>query len=1056
MLFNLSFNRTKTDNGFSWKIDGKSEFANAVSLKSIIKDVVSKFSFAEDLELATKFGFSGSSSQGALGSIGTINPDLQELNFSYDSASDSFEFDFDLSEGASLSSITSDITASASNTFSTFKLVHTKTITSGESKSKTSLNLNIAAGLPITDLMDISDDLTFSPEPTLDELKFSMNLLDNGSKSKSDLFSFETGFTQNGNYTLNGVFEKITTGTTVTKYFGGNLSGENIGDLISGGDFPSELEIKDLFLAITSSQTGNGPKTKNTIYGSEMSIDADFDLGSLKVVGSFLKEAKFSFNSLRFTHTAAAIPTTEMSSMNAFLQKINVAPLVTAQTAQANNQTAKVGFPAGYTLQGTLVIGDNLKVIPLHSSFSPTKKASHHNTAEIASPESSAPGTSSSTPTAVGKKFGPITIKSVGIGLSGSDVVLKFNGGLTLGPLTFEFIDLEFGSKITSFDPTVSLEGLGIDLQKPPLSLEGMFSEGSVKIPKKNYATGAVTTEEITAYNGSISIGYKKYNLVAAGSYAKLDNGDSTFFLYGFLGTPMGGPPFFFVTGVAAGFGYNRDFTLPAVDAISTYPLIQPVIPSASGGSQGMDPNQMNEDFLPSVGNFWGAAGVRGTSFKMVETFILLAVRFGKYLEIDILGLSHMQFPKPAEDSSTPPLAKITVGLIARIIPERGIVAINGAIQPGSYVYNPMAKVSGGFAMLSVFATQTDGPWNHAQKGDFVFTLGGYASDYKKPSYYPTAARFQLLWQVSSDLSVKAQAYFAITPKEMMAGGNLAANFNAGGTFSIHAAFVMGANFKIYWKPYHYTAAIYIAMKVSACVSIDLWLVTLHISVGFDVSANLNVWGPSFTGTAAVHVHVLISFTVGVSFGDAPQTPPKLSWQEFSTTLLPDQILTANIASGIVSSQTTSESTTKVVNPKELEVFVNTAIPAGSITGLTPLTVSSTSFGIKPMGNSSSQFSASTLNISISKDAVVMHEAEVDDHFEISVVNNNLPTALWGTASESSSLMNLTSGVQIKAKKPKVGNHKTVPALDYIEIHTPSIDAEELFSYGGGGYTRNT
>lgn len=287
-----------------------------------------------------------------------------------------------------------------------------------------------------------------------------------------------------------------------------------------------------------------------------------------------------------------------------------------------------------------------------------------------------------------------------------------------------------------------------------------------------------------------------------------------------------------------------------------------------------------------------------------------------------------MVFPKPKDDDpDAPPLAKINIGVVARILPQQGVVAINGAFQPGSYVYNPAVHISGGFAALSIFKQQLKGEWVGAEAGDFVVTLGGYANNYQPKSYYPQVARIEMTWQYSSALSIKALAYFALTPQAMMAGGHLIANFQEGGCFSIHVNFQVGADFIIYWKPYHYAAHFWASLDVTASISVDLWLFTIHASVNLDLGADLNIWGPEFSGNGTVHIHVLVSFSASVSFGAGANRIQAIDMQEFQDTLLPDPTdwISKKIAAGLVSNE--SSNGNEVVNPKDLEMEFGLRFP---------------------------------------------------------------------------------------------------------------------------------
>ncbi len=52
--------------------------------------------------------------------------------------------------------------------------------------------------------------------------------------------------------------------------------------------------------------------------------------------------------------------------------------------------------------------------------------------------------------------------------------------------------------------------------------------------------------------------------------------------------------------------------------------------------------SQRLHDYIPaSVGDYFLAVGVKFTSFKIIDSFVLLTVAFGHRFEIDVLGLSN-------------------------------------------------------------------------------------------------------------------------------------------------------------------------------------------------------------------------------------------------------------------------------------------------------------------------------------------------------------------------------------------------------------------------------
>ncbi len=777
-------------------------------------------------------------------------------------------------------------------------------------------------------------------------------------------------------------------------------------------------------------------------YGTTEVLSASFgasiDLSALPFLKGFLPgEAQLAIKSFQLMVSTGALTQSQCTSINEILPP-GVSPL-------------PLLIKKGVNCTATLQIGTSTDVLSSSGTV---------NDMQPPTAASTSTSTTKKNPNRVGKKIGPIEISDISLGLKDGKVDVDVSGSLSLGPLKIGLIGFTATSTLDPFSlDHLGLHGLSLNIKKPPLSIDGLFEEQSVKYPVVD-STGHKSLASVDGYGGMLCVKYSKASLTIEGSYAHLPNGITTVVVFGFLRIPAGGPPLLRVTDIAAGFGYNRAMTLPEPSNVQNYVLVKPVIHPSTPPST----DELNEQFMPVDGGFWGTIGIRAESFKMVSNFVLLVVQMEQELEIDIIGLSDMSFPVPKKtDEPTPALAKLKVGLVARFIPERGVLAINGVFLPGSYIYVPQAHITGGYAVLVVFKDQLAGQWNGAREGDFVVTMGGYATTYAPKPYYPRVSRLEMNWNVSSLLSVKAQSYFAITPQALMAGGHMMANFQAGGDFSIHVYFAMGADFIIYWKPYHYTGQIYVDLSVSASINIDLWLFTIHTSVNFDLGADLEVWGPSFSGHASVHVHVLVSFTVGISFGESRAALEPIGWDEFNTGFLPaaDKVISCTVSDGIIASKSTP--TYHVVNAKELSVVCSTAVPVkaiiskmsipyfvevganitmptqsqtggkwtssdtkiatvdkttGKVTGVAtgdvkilytlsdtttgkqqittfPFAVFSKDFGIQPMANTKEDFSTSNLTVTISKDGGPMTEEEITSHFQFTATIKNMPAALW-------------------------------------------------------------
>jgi len=482
------------------------------------------------------------------------------------------------------------------------------------------------------------------------------------------------------------------------------------------------------------------------------------------------------------------------------------------------------------------------------------------------------------------RTFGPLHCQSLGVGWVQSSEMLSllFNGGIDLDALSVDLFGLSIGVPIahpgdfSQYD--LNLDGLGLTLQ----SGEVEVSAALVKLgpdpqvnPPRNY----------TEYDGEALIKAGTFAINAIGSYAYVEQGGSGFtslFIFGALDGKLGGPAFFFVTGVAVGFGYNRALVLPDQNSVTTFPLVVAASDPSTMGGLPPDPAKalvgLGSAVLPQRGEYWLAAGVRFTSFDLINSTALLVVEFGDELEIALMGLSWISLPPPAAPGAEPAVkyAYAELGIEVKLLPSSGLFSATAVLTSNSFVLDPACKLTGGFAFYTWF-----GPSEHA--GEFVFTLGGYHPDFTPPSYYPQVPRLGFNWPMSGDVTISGEAYFALTPSAVMAGAGLQILFSSG---DLHAWFKAQMDALVEWAPFHYVVDI----SVSIGASYRLHLLFTTVTVSVELGAELTVWGPPTGGKVHVSWSV-ISFTV--SFGaDQSDKPPPLDWSNsdgtgFAQTLLP-------------------------------------------------------------------------------------------------------------------------------------------------------------------------
>ncbi|HXA62121.1 MAG TPA: DUF6603 domain-containing protein, partial [Streptosporangiaceae bacterium] len=708
------------------------------------------------------------------------------------------------------------------------------------------------------------------------------------------------------------------------------------------------VDLKDAFIAVDGA-------TK--VFGADLKVT--IDLSHLPVFGDHLDLGVMGFDPLRMIAISAALAAAEVTAIDALLPS-------------AITKLPEEDLAAGFLFDGLLKLGALEKplVLPVSETQPP------------------APTTSKDTQTAdntlwykVQRSFGPLQIDRVGVAYlhepgKSAQLAVLVDASLSLAGLTLTLTGLQAGLALSdpAAGPTFDLAGLGLAYVSGPVEISGSFLKSSIVYNGTTYP----------AYGGQAVIRTSELSIGAIGSYMELPEGPSLF-VYAFLDYPIGGPAFFFVRGLAAGFGYNRRFVPPALDKLADFPLVADAIggspPSTSlaGQLQRLDPS-----LPPSPGDYFLMAGIHFTSFEMIDSFLLLAVSFGHRFELNLLGLSTLVLPAAdASAAGVTPIAEVQLALRASFVPDDGVFSISAQLTPNSFLLSRDCHLTGGFAFSSWF----DGPHN----GDFVLSVGGYHPHFVVPAHYPAVPRLGFVWQVSPQLQLTGSAYYALTPSALMAGGSLSATWQDG---SLRAWFDTSMDFLIAWQPYHYEASVHISVGASYTFSFfGTHTVTAH------VGADVNFWGPDFGGRAYIDLSV-VSFTItfGASGSARPQPIP---WSTFKATLLPPaaQITTIALGGGSVAPGTGAD--LGVVDPHGLMLVTDSVIPSsGAVRGpaaadaALPVGTTRTMFGVSPLGLASA---GATHRIEITSGG-----RAVDQLFTYTPVGKQLPYALWGGALETS------------------------------------------------------
>lgn len=517
----------------------------------------------------------------------------------------------------------------------------------------------------------------------------------------------------------------------------------------------------------------------------------------------------------------------------------------------------------------------------------------------------------------VAKKIGPITVQRLGMECKLPELSLLLDSDIELGPLTLDLSKLGLTMNLNHpSDISARLSGFGLSLNLGDIALSGEFINQS-------------TAQQIS-YTGAFSCGAGNFMLSAIGEYTEMRaTKEKSLFIFAHVAAELGGyPPFLLLTGLAGGFGYNQRLKLPSPSQVSQFPLVKI---SQESPTQQPDLQQILQELntpasspsssggiIPADGEKWLAAGINFTSFEFIQSQALVVVQWGKSFEIDLLGESRFVLPF----SGNHPYVKAVMQYEAFIQPQRGVMAWQAALTPDSFVIDPACHLQGAFAVYKWFE-----PSKHA--GDFVVTLGGYHPKFPLSAhpYYPKVPRLTFNWTISDQITMKGDAYFALTPSCAMGGGNFGLYFASG---KLKAWFTTMADFLMQWAPLHYTGDIGVSMGVSYY----LHLLFIHKTITLDLSATVNLSGPPMSGTAHVHLWC-VSFTV--SFGSHTTTPQPLSWDQFASQVIHNnkgelQPLTLHCQKGLYTlpSQTTQavqNQTPWLVDSHHFSLGMNSVIP---------------------------------------------------------------------------------------------------------------------------------
>lgn len=599
------------------------------------------------------------------------------------------------------------------------------------------------------------------------------------------------------------------------------------------------------------------------------------------------------------------------------------------------------------------------------------------------------------------RSYGPLHLRKVGVGWEDEKRVLSLiiDGDVTVRTLTVDLEHLSIGIPVQHptdlSDYQLSLEGIGIQYTGGPLQVSGAFLER--KLPRGD-------NEFDIEYVGAATVKAETWALGALGAYAYMrtpkpgTGGYASMFIFILVETVLGGPPCFFVRGLAGGFGYNRRFTPPKIEQVEHFPLVRALSDPKAIGGPNAGPAEALEILDPYVsperGEYWFAAGVRFTSFELVDTSALVVVEFGHDLVITVLGLSKLKLPKEGS-----PIAVVELALEVVLKPSQGTLIAKALLTDNSWVIDRACKLTGGFAFALWFDENPQG----APVGDFVLTIGGYHPHFQPPAHYPKVPRLGFNWPVSDALSIQGEAYFALTPAQVMAGGGLQVLFHKG---DLRAWFRAQMDVLIGWDPFHYEALI----KVSIGASYRLHLLFVTVTVTVELGCDLEIWGPPMGGEAHVHWFI-IGFTVG--FGAKRlMGVPAIPWSDFEKRLLPKKNSPipavriepkSGIAEQVPEGGPESQEKRWIVRPDDFAFSTSSTVPANRVVVENPLNTKrvgneGVDFSIRPMQLENVRSTQVVWILDLEHEDQSHHDARlnISRHWDCRQRIRSLPQALWG------------------------------------------------------------
>ncbi|MDX2029174.1 MAG: DUF6603 domain-containing protein [Blastocatellia bacterium] len=772
-------------------------------------------------------------------------------------------------------------------------------------------------------------------------------------------------------------------------------------------DVPIAVDIELLGLLLAMRAGGEKGEQARREYLFRLSFNLDVGLDGLPLIGRMLADVRFKDGQLLAANRDWR--NERIADVNDLLGVIEPSPPSIAAPQQPD---ATVAVGKGITFSGTLQITRDIG-FPLFLQFGGDKQQKQlpqpadekqPATAVAAAPAGSTSAQAQSdarSQSKIDRVIGAVRIKKVALIFEDGRIGLKITGGLALAAFEFELMGMQVTvpqsvlddpSKISEIG--FALDGFGIEIQKGTLSVMGAFLRQHRE--ERNKDGSLLAYDE---FSGIVQVAFPPLNLTGMGSYA-MYQGHPSLFLFVALGYPIPVHPSLLIEGMALGFGIHRDFIPPKLDEVLTYPLVAvSVTPPPPIDIQQMA-EAMHQYFPPAVDCYFVVAGVKFKAFGLVDSIVMVAVKFGRSLEIDLFGVSSILFPA----------AFIELEWTARFVPESGSLFIGGQLTERSYLLVPQVQLTGGFAVAAWLAGE--------YKGDFVVSVGGYHPNFHAPDHYPNhVPRLGISFHLGP-ADIKGGMYFAITPQCVMMGGALEVSVKQD---SLSAFIKLSLDAIIFFEPFHYD--VLITADAGVKVDLPLALTTLHLDMHLHV--DVHIWGPEFSGTASLDVGPK-TFDVAIGAAAEVRALP-LTYEKFKEKFLPT-VCTVSVTQGLLRKATRGGVEIHVVDARKVIIEARSAVPVtkgdDARLGITPMDVRGAGF--------STTFTLGG-----------------HDNFNRDEIRDSVPAGIWGGAGlQAPDLTDPASGLL----RGVLTGYRLTPAAERESSPSHAIQKEKL-AYNTDRYT---